>query len=99
MPQSLQDYYQGVGRAGRDGADAKIHLLFSPADVNIWKGIQRSRFGAPTLCLFRLVHLALTCRCRSPDASGNKDSQVTLHVAATLDVYCCNTRNNFKTKL
>ena len=48
MPQSLQDYYQGVGRAGRDGADAKIHLLFSPADVNIWKGIQRSRFRAPT---------------------------------------------------
>ncbi len=35
MPQSMENYYQEAGRAGRDGLEAKCILLFSPEDVII----------------------------------------------------------------
>jgi len=35
MPQSMENYYQEAGRAGRDGLDAKCILLFSEQDVMI----------------------------------------------------------------
>ena len=33
IPASIIDYYQGIGRAGRDGLPAESHLLWSDADV------------------------------------------------------------------
>lgn len=37
MPQSMENYYQEAGRAGRDGENAQCILLFSPRDVMINK--------------------------------------------------------------
>lgn len=47
LPKSLEQYYQEVGRAGRDGLPARALLLFSYGDAMKIRSFQTDRDGVP----------------------------------------------------
>ena len=43
MPQSLEEYYQEAGRAGRNGEDARCTLFYSLEDLRIGKALAQQQ--------------------------------------------------------
>ncbi len=48
---SIEDLYQEAGRAGRDGREAKITILYNPADVEFKKRLSRASRLRPSYVL------------------------------------------------
>ena len=43
MPQSLEEYYQEAGRAGRNGSEARCTLLYSQEDLHVGEALARQQ--------------------------------------------------------
>lgn len=44
LPANIENYYQEIGRAGRDGNDANVYLLFDEKDIQIQEYFIKSSF-------------------------------------------------------
>lgn len=55
VPETLEDYYQEAGRAGRDGEPARCTLLYDPADRRLHAFFQAGKYPDAS-CLINAYH-------------------------------------------
>jgi len=68
VPDSLENYYQEAGRAGRDGKTAYAVLLYDKSDLDELNGLADTRY--PSLKEIRIVYRALANYFQLPESSG-----------------------------
>lgn len=74
MPDSLENYLQEAGRAGRDGAPARCVLLYDEKDAD--NQFDRSKSQQITLRDFRSLYRSVRERLRSRKARGLGDTEL-----------------------
>ena len=62
MPQSLEEYYQEAGRAGRNGKDAQCTLFYSPEDLRTGEALAKQQ-EKPERALQLLAGMWDYCNC------------------------------------
>jgi ATP-dependent DNA helicase RecQ len=68
LPATLDAYYQEIGRAGRDGAEADAHMIFGLADIRMRRRFIDDEGGGPERARREHKRLdALVSFCETPD--------------------------------